>query len=611
MFFKILKLSLLFFLLVFISLTGLLIYQFQTTQAQSAEYDISGWMWSDNYGWISLNYINCLNLPGGSCEYLAGVNEYGAKLDSGNNITGYGWSENVGWICFGSTCSDTAPDSNPASAALDENTGKITGWAKVLTLGDDGWIKLGRGGVSGGDVGQECYDCEKKCDLWTQNCVGDPPVCSDVEPCIQYSVNEYENCTACFTTTCFCEELPVGSDPASNCAPNCQWPQGESGDDPVIGGNEFICTGQRNSFAPNPNCPDCCTDCTESANGRISCNNCSSCELYGVNSNLSSGDLIGWAWNGNDGVGGNIGAGWIHQNAPGGGSYIVYPWLETQYGSIYSPEDVRQRAGVQRINATYCIFAQDIKHLTSFNCQRRFISEVDIGFPTGEQIYRNGLGRIDIDGLTQYQLIEEVKYNKYGQEVVDITVLDSVMVFNNKVYVSVGDLAVNSGFSIDNGGIGEKGNGLIVVNGNLTINSDFDYNGSVLPGELSQLASIAWLVKGDIIVKSNVEKAVGAFIILGDGVTSCLYENDTACDGSVEYPRYKQNGYGIFLTEDSANSFTVFGLIVAKAFDLRRTYSDVERGSERIIYDGRLIANPPPGLDGFVEGLPIIRDFAY
>ena len=52
--------------------------------------------------------------------------------------------------------------------------------------------------------------------------------------------------------------------------------------------------------------------------------------------------------------------------------------------------------------------------------------------------------------------------------------------------------------------------------------------------------------------------------------------------------------------------------MMAKIFKFDRTFTDLQGvplpgGSEIIIYDGRLLANTPPGLGDFAKALPIWR----
>lgn len=128
------------------------------TAALAAAHNISGWAWSGTTGWIS---VNCNTDPGG-CAGAAG--DYGLDMDATGNISGWAWSSQAGWICFGSTCTGAvgAPPggtpSAPAAAAdhycpgftpcahYDANTGKLHGWAYVISQTDGanyrGWISL-------------------------------------------------------------------------------------------------------------------------------------------------------------------------------------------------------------------------------------------------------------------------------------------------------------------------------------------------------------------------------------------------------------------------------------------------------------------------------------
>jgi hypothetical protein len=50
---------------------------------------------------------------------------------------------------------------------------------------------------------------------------------------------------------------------------------------------------------------------------------------------------------------------------------------------------------------------------------------------------------------------------------------------------------------------------------------------------------------------------------------------------------------------------TVNGLIVARQFHFSRSYKSKERGSEQVLYDGRAVANPPPGFADLTKSLPL------
>jgi len=617
----------LFFIVLVLVFGGLLSHHFQDAQAQGAQYELSGWVWSDVYGWISLNMKNFQP----ECE-ATGNCLYGVTLDSGNNLSGYGWSSNVGWVCFGVTCDeagigglivpydDNTQHGDDSYAQLNSNTGKIDGWANVLSLHNDGWIHFRRGGSAGPQKGEACYDCEpacerltcQKCDESWENCGvvsqcingGDGSCivsgenCREIQPCIVYSEVKFESCKTCFSETRFDNNfIPI------------------TAIDPIAGGSGYTCSvctgggvGDSDAYCDKE-------DSLVGGASRVECSSCPSCELYGVNMDTQTGGLVGWGW------GGQEASGWVHFNLISGlgGSYVVYPWLETQYGSIYTAENIRQRAGTSGKNATYCIFADSVERVESSDCESRVVSGVDIDFPaaSGSGVYRNALGRIDVDGLTDRVT---GNHNKYGQAVYDIEADGSGInsVLGGDVYYRNGDLTIGATVFSDGVSTGQSGHGTIVINGDLVISDNIVYQGD--PGNLSnieELASVAWIVKGDLIVNSNVTEIVGAFIVLGDG-SACFYDDGESCDDIVrQYPQYKRTSYGVAFSVDpqipgdTSKGLTVSGLMFARSYDLRRTFAEVTQGSERIIYDGRLIANPPPGLEGFSEGLPVIRDFLY
>ena len=85
------------------------------------DFDVTGWLWSENVGWVSL-----------SCENTAScaVTPYGVRNDGTGQLSGSAWSENAGWIDFG-----------PAGAGVivDPTTGVVSGraWAENL-----GWVSF-------------------------------------------------------------------------------------------------------------------------------------------------------------------------------------------------------------------------------------------------------------------------------------------------------------------------------------------------------------------------------------------------------------------------------------------------------------------------------------
>ena len=54
---------------------------------------------------------------------------------------------------------------------------------------------------------------------------------------------------------------------------------------------------------------------------------------------------------------------------------------------------------------------------------------------------------------------------------------------------------------------------------------------------------------------------------------------------------------------------TINGVTVANQYILQRLYSgSTTQGSEKIVYDGRIIANTPPGMSDIVKSLPVVSN---
>jgi len=118
--------------------------KYQRADAQtSGPYDLHGWAWSSNTGWISFN----------SSDIGAGGGPYKVYVLDDGEILGYAWSANVGWIKFGGLSSFPGSGGN---ASLSVDTGYVSGWARACvgtvsgncssmtsrTDGWDGWIRL-------------------------------------------------------------------------------------------------------------------------------------------------------------------------------------------------------------------------------------------------------------------------------------------------------------------------------------------------------------------------------------------------------------------------------------------------------------------------------------
>lgn len=121
--------------------------------------NLIGYAWSENIGWVSFNCMNrhqfCANDlsvmcdtdsdcvtagVGGVCANECSNSNYGVNVAADGSFSGYAWSPNVGWISF-----DPAgpyPQLPDTSVRYDSGTGQVTGWAKIIGLNDNGWMKM-------------------------------------------------------------------------------------------------------------------------------------------------------------------------------------------------------------------------------------------------------------------------------------------------------------------------------------------------------------------------------------------------------------------------------------------------------------------------------------
>lgn len=309
-----------------------------------------------------------------------------------------------------------------------------------------------------------------------------------------------------------------------------------------------------------------------------------------VRVDMSSRSLEGFGWaGGRSDSGAAIGPGWVQF----GGSLNV-PWLETKYGAIYS----RARAGSSntaiapegRYNSSYCILASgDIANLSSgLGCSEAGYN--DFGFPNSSNKYKTISGLIDFDSI--------LNGDEVARQIADVDG-NLPKVLAGKVYNFSGDgldnFIIDAPLTFFNAkNLNSSGAGTIVINGDLRINSNLYYEGNAVSGKISNLASVAWIVKGDLFIDPAVNNLAGNFIVLGRPGVGC-----------------PNAGCGRILTgDDSANpkQLVVNGLIMAKEFQFQRFYKAAGEPAEKIIYDGRVLVNTPPGLTDVANGLPVWRE---
>lgn len=282
----------------------------------------------------------------------------------------------------------------------------------------------------------------------------------------------------------------------------------------------------------------------------------------------------------------DLGLGWIDFSF---GAFTV-PYFTTQRGDVYTQRDidvgVPEDLPIEQYGATFLIQAGG--SIVQFPSESGHTFEFPgydvIPFPTAVDQFANVLGRIDEQGILS---------GRYG-EVRDISLLPTNGSLDGAVYRCAAPCTYTvpaSGLEFDNASSGQSGNGLIFIDGDLTINGPVTYGSSGVPlTSIRELASVGWIVKGDVTVDADVEELVGAFAVLGE-------------DGNA--------ASGTFSSSSSTRQLRVRGLILARAFDLQRTFIGgtfgVPEPSELITYDGRVFANAPPGMADLSQTLPEYR----
>jgi|GEM_PF-2026420 len=137
---------------------------FTTGTCTGSNGNVSGYVWSSNVGWISLDCAHGSSTGGSVC----GTSSYSVNVTPNTTtqqglFSGYAWSPTIGWISFNpsdlSSCgagSSTQARVNLATGT--STTGFISGWAKALSFGSTsaGCINL-RGTVTGSSTTYGVY----------------------------------------------------------------------------------------------------------------------------------------------------------------------------------------------------------------------------------------------------------------------------------------------------------------------------------------------------------------------------------------------------------------------------------------------------------------------
>lgn len=320
-----------------------------------------------------------------------------------------------------------------------------------------------------------------------------------------------------------------------------------------------------------------------------------------VHLNFSVSGMSGWAWGSASANGDLIGPGW--ENYLG---VINAPWFETKFSSIYGLKGLgssnQYTPPANTNSATYCIWSDSkngngtITNMTSkTGCLKPNYSG-SAKFPSETNQLTTIDGLLNVNALIGQATAGGTEYG--GRDVGII--LKSIESLDNKVYYfngTDGDAFINDEIIIKNGrNSNTNGAGTIIINGDLRINKNIRYENSPVQFSKNNLATVSFIVKGDVIIDPTVDTVSGIFIVLGaDGQQSCN-------------PVVDKCGRFVTGNNNSDVGLTVNGMVMARKFILERTRNNNNGASESFIYDGRVSINTPPGLSNVTKGLPIWRE---
>lgn len=261
---------------------------------------------------------------------------------------------------------------------------------------------------------------------------------------------------------------------------------------------------------------------------------------------------------------------------------VLAPWLRAGRGSVHSNQGIFGYDNAGENNATFTVTANGaIFHFTGQNAFA--------GYRAANQKCRQDGGvdwRKEMSGNAQ-RLIND----PHETNVQSFNNAGNVVNLQGRTYVT-NDLTIGSDKEI-------RGTGTLVVRGTLRINGDLRYRASGGTG----IDSFGVIVLGNLEVDSDVQNLVGSY-----------YVSDVELDGgNIEFdddqcPVYNPaaTNRGVITTGRSAQQLDIQGLMVARRFDFQRYFVNPGANpdapadaAENVYYDGRVVANTPPGFGTF------------
>lgn len=362
-------------------------------------------------------------------------------------------------------------------------------------------------------------------------------------------------------------------------------------------------------------------------NNETNCEQCSSCRKYGLVFDSNTANIKGFTWGGYETGEGLFGLGWV-EFSPKFGAGFYRSYVSAKYGNIYSGSDIGSDYSiippVGYFNATYMIQASgrivnwvseqisevtaegwfynysiDEPWMTYFDSPRGFLGP-SYRYPKLETNYGNILGSLDYQGLINGL------YGEVEEGLPEVTYNNPNVCLEGKVYLVTGDTILEKTYKTDSYKFENcsNGSGTIIIEGDLTIEGNVKYDSSAVSGGNVELASAAWIIKGDLKIDPSVTRLAGTFIVLGGEVDG----NSIECGSDLESPVQHCGAiYTCYTEEDCNQQLKVSGQFLVKNFQLQRTFrgiGELREAAEVIIYDGRNVINPPPGLGDILKSLP-------
>lgn len=478
-------------------------------------------------------------------------------------IFGWAWSENIGWISFHSENMDGT--GIEYKLEFDPDSDKLIGYAWASSL--DSYIQFSDPEGAPNFLGEATYNPDT--DIVEGNALILNASAEDNEKKINLRGNEV--CSG----DCSPDNYPLCLD----CDDVCIAEDSETGDCTETDYQCKICH-TKEAYNGSGNICSNCKNCTEIDETTAECQECLKCHKYGVAIDSQTGRFTGWAWHG---LTNNLGIGWIHFDKAVLGTG---PWLQTKYGDIYSGQDVssEQEPPFGRYNVTYCIHANG--DITNFKSESGCADEDfgDINLPKESNKYTNVLGKLDLNKIESgdYGLVFKTSnFEDFKSEIAGLTE-------EYKIFHYTDSLTIDEDLSFINGtGADGDGRKLIIIDGDLEIKKNIIYKGET-PNRLKSLASVGWIVKGDLIIDADVTEISGAFIVLGDdGLGGKVSTGTHSADPELD------------------ESLLIKGMMMARKFNFERQFADFDVGSEVVQYDGRLLSNTPPGMADIAKALPV------